>query len=158
MKLIAKTFAGLEDVLGQEIAAIGGFNIIKIKRGIAFEGDHEVLYRANLCLRTAIRIYIPLFEFKAANEKILYNTLKSYPWEELFTLKDTFMVESLLNTKFYNNSQYIAFKTKDAIVDRFREKYDDRPNIDKVQPGYRIQIHIYQDAVIVFYNVRQLEK
>jgi putative N6-adenine-specific DNA methylase len=147
MKLIAKTFAGLEDILGREIAEIGGCNIIKIKRGIAFEGDHEVMYRANLCLRTAIRIYIPLYEFRAANEKILYNKIKEYPWENLFSIKDTFMVESLLNTKFYNNSQYIAFKTKDAIVDRFRDKFDDRPNIDKINPNYRIQIHIYQDTV-----------
>jgi putative N6-adenine-specific DNA methylase len=149
MRFIAKTFSGLESVLGKEIADLGGENILQIKRGVAFEGDKALMYRANLACRTAVRIYIPMFEFRAPNEKILYNEIKAFEWERLIKLDRTFMIESVLNTDFYNNSLYVSQKVKDAIVDRFREKTNDRPNIDTVNPHFRIQIHIYKDNVSV---------
>jgi len=93
MKFIAKTFAGLEDTLGREVAAIGGANSVKITRRIAFEGDNDVMYRANLCLRTALRVYIPLFEFKVPDEQTLYDEVDGIEWEKLFSTKQTFVIE-----------------------------------------------------------------
>ncbi|MBK7958223.1 MAG: class I SAM-dependent RNA methyltransferase [Bacteroidetes bacterium] len=145
MKFIAKTFAGLEDTLGREVAAIGGSNIVKITRGIAFEGDNEVMYRANLCLRTALRVYIPLFEFKVPDEQTLYEEVNGIEWEKLFNTKQTFVIESIINSQLYNNSQYISQKTKDAIVDRFRDIFGERPSVSKTDADFRIQVHIYQD-------------
>ncbi|MBK7958519.1 MAG: hypothetical protein IPK03_10660 [Bacteroidetes bacterium] len=90
-------------------------------------------------------MYIPLFEFKVPDEQTLYEEVNGIEWEKLFNTKQTFVIESILNSQLYNNSQYISQKTKDAIVDRFRDLFGERPSVSKTDADFRIQVHIYQD-------------
>tara|TARA_B100001057_G_scaffold501266_1_gene622871 strand:- start:2146 stop:3318 length:1173 start_codon:yes stop_codon:yes gene_type:complete len=140
--MIAKTMHGLEDVLIEELKAIGAKNIKKGKRAIEFYGNQTILYKSNVCLRTALRILKPISTFNIKNQVDLYNEVKKIKWEKIISINDTFLINSTVNnSNLFNHSQYVSQKIKDAIVDQFREKYGRRPSINKFTPT--IQINAY---------------
>ncbi|MBR1889545.1 MAG: methyltransferase [Alloprevotella sp.] len=141
-EIIAKTFHGLEEVLAQEITELGANNIEIGHRMVRFSGDKEVLYRANFCLRTAVRILKPIKRFEAHNPDEVYAALADFPWESILSLEQTFAVNSVINSSEFNHTKFVAYKVKDAIVDYFREKYGKRPNISVTNPQIRLDIHI----------------
>lgn len=141
-KMIAKTHFGLEEVLAKELLRLGAREIEKHNRAVSFVGDKGFMYKANLNLRTALRILKPIFSFEVQDEESLYQKIKQYAWEEIISPENTLAVDCVLNTNLFNHSYYIALKTKDAIVDRFREKYGKRPSVDTENPDLRINVHI----------------
>lgn len=142
MKYVAKTIYGLEEILAQEVIEQGGKEIEIGNRAVTFEGDLETLYKVNLWSRTALRVIMPFLTFSAHNEIVLYKRLRRYEWTELMGLGQTFMINSTVNSDIYTHSQYIALKTKDAIVDTFRERYKGlRPSIDLENPDFVIDVH-----------------
>lgn len=149
LKIIAKTYHGLEDVLAKELRVLGAQNVKIIKRGVRFEGDLGFVYKANLWCRTALRIMVPLAEFKIRNEQELYKKIKSLPWEDHFDLDKSIAIDAVVNARQYRNSLFIAQKSKDAIADRFREKFNDRPSVDTSDPDIRINVHIHNENVTV---------
>lgn len=145
----ATTFHGLEDVLVNELLKLGAKNIEPFKRGVAFTGDKGFLYKANLCLRTALKVLVPLFSFHAEDEHELYENLKKYEWEKLLGTEDTIAINATVNSEVFNHSLYISQKTKDAICDRFVEKFSVRPDVNLDNPTIRIYIHIFKNYVSV---------
>lgn len=145
MRLIAKTFQGLEEILADELAQIGAQNINNINRAVSFEGDKQLLYRANLELRTALRILVPISSFSANNEEQLYNAIYAIDWLRFMKVTDTLAIDAVVNSEIFRHSQYVALKAKDAIVDKFRNAFDERPSIDTYQPTLRIHIHINEN-------------
>jgi len=140
---IVKTIAGLEQVLAAEIEELGGANVQVLTRAVSFEGDKRLLYKANYCLRTAQRILMPIFTFQMADEDDLYNQITAYPWENFLTLQKTLAVDAVSSDSELSHTHYIAQRTKDAIVDRFRTISNGRrPNVDIENPHVRINIHI----------------
>jgi putative N6-adenine-specific DNA methylase len=152
MIFIAKTFAGIEDVLCDELAAIGATDIRKLVRAVEFQGDLEILYKANLLCRTALRILKPHATFEAANENMLYHEMQNIKWSDFFSLDQTFAINATLNQSTLTHSQYVALKAKDAIVDQFRDATGDRPNVDIDEPDLRIHLHIYQDQCTLSFD------
>lgn len=148
-KMVAKTFFGLEEVLAKELQQLGAQNVKQGNRVVTFMGDKGFMYKANLALRTAIKILKPLHTFKASNEKGLYNGIQKLDWSKYLTVHQTFVVETTLHSDHFTHSQFVALKTKDAIVDQFREHTGNRPNIDKDFPDLRIHIHIDKDSVTI---------
>lgn len=142
MQLIAKTLLGLENILAEEIKAIGGQNIAVLNRAVSFEGEMDMVYKSNLYLRTAISILTPIYSFHAKHENHFYKKVKEFNWEDIMGLKDTFAIKSTVNSEYFTHSHYISLKTKDAIVDQFYEKYDKRPDVNKYSPTYQLQLHI----------------
>lgn len=147
MQLVAKTFAGLEEILSKEIEAIGGQNIQVTKRGVLFEGDQKVLYRANYELRTALRILVSLHSFKAENEQVLYKKVREIEWWKLMDLNQTFAIDAITRSNIFKHSQYVGLRTKDAIADQFRDKMNRRPSVSPEKPDVRINIHIHDTEV-----------
>ncbi len=147
MKLIAKTFHGLEGVLAEEIKGIGAQNIKEVNRAVEFEGDKEVLYKANLLLRTAIRILKPIHTFNAKNDKELYDGVKSYDWTKVMNVDQTLAIDPVVYSEIFTHSKFVALKAKDAIVDQFREKFEKRPSVDVEDPSVRFVIHVAKDKV-----------
>ncbi len=140
---IVKTIAGLEQVLAAEIEELGGANVQVLTRAVSFEGDKRMLYKANYCLRTAQRILMPIFTFQMADEDDLYNQITAYPWENFLTLQKTLAVDAVSSDSELTHTHYIAQRTKDAIVDRFRLLCNGRrPSVDTENPHVRINIHI----------------
>jgi len=148
-KIIAKTFYGLEEILKTEVEKLGAKKIKVLNRAVEFEGDLELLYSANLKLRTALSIITPIFEFKAKDDKQLYDNIFDYNWGRIFNLHQTFAVFSVINTDYFTHSQYVALKAKDAIADHFRKKYNERPDVDRKFADIKIVLHINQDKVTV---------
>ncbi|MEM6965026.1 MAG: class I SAM-dependent RNA methyltransferase [Bacteroidota bacterium] len=149
MKFLAKTFKGLEQVLADEIKALGGDNVKIFKRAVSFEGNQKLLYRANLELRTAVRILLPIYSFKARNEHIFYQRIKALDWSKYMSVRDTLAIDGTTHSRFFKHSKYIALKAKDAIVDQFRENEGRRPNVNVHAPTLRVNIHVQEDEVNV---------
>ena len=147
--MIAKTFFGFEDILEKELRQLGAMKVEKGIRSVSFSGDKGFMYKANLCLRTALKILKPIYSFRVRNEKEYYEKLYNYAWEDFFLSSYTFAVEVTLATDLFHHSQYMTLRAKDAIVDRFRNKIGKRPNVDTLHPDIQIFIHIQKDNQVI---------
>lgn len=152
LRLVAKTTAGLENILADELSQLGAQNIEPITRAVAFDADQRLLYKANYCLRTALRILKPVAGFTAANEKQLYDQVYKIHWQEHLDVEKTFAIDAVVSGNLFTHSQYVAYKTKDAIVDQFRDRFGSRPSIDNDNPDLRINVHINNDQVSVSFD------
>jgi len=141
-KYIAKTSFGLEDILVEELKALEISEIEKANRAVTFYATQEQLYKANIWLRTANRIIMPIYTFKISSVDDLYSRTKKIAWEDIFDVNQTFAIDSTVFSKLFNHTKFAAFKAKDAIADKFRERFNKRPDIDKDNPDIRINLHI----------------
>lgn len=141
-EMVAKTFMGLEDVLAQELTALGANNVEKGCRVVTFTGDKAMLYKANFALRTAVRVLKPIKHFTASSADDVYEAVKTVDWSEYITEGKTFTVDSVVYSDTFSNSRFVTYKVKDAIVDQFREKTGKRPSISITDPDMRLNIHI----------------
>ncbi|MDP3353909.1 MAG: class I SAM-dependent RNA methyltransferase [Flavobacteriaceae bacterium] len=149
-KMLATTSFGLEAVLADELRALGAQKVTEGVRSVSFFGDNGFLYKANLSLRTAIRILKPINEFKIFDEVDLTKSLQRINWEDYLSVDGTFAINAVVNSKFFTtNSHYISLKSKDAIADYFRHKYHRRPNVDIQEPDLKIHVHIQHDNLTV---------
>lgn len=149
MKMVAKTQFGLESVLAEELRKLGATQIEEHNRAVSFEGDKRIMYKVNLYVRTALKILIPLVKFKAINERDLYEEVRRIEWDKYLDVDGTLAIHSSVKSDFFNHSQYISQKTKDAIVDSFRDKYGRRPSVDLLTPDLSLDVHIYKDDVTI---------
>jgi len=140
--LIAKTFQGLEPLLAQELTELGATDIQIGRRMVTFTGDKEMMYRANFCLRTAIRVLKPIKLFKAKSADDVYEAVKAIDWSEYLTPQTTFAVDSVVFSPEFHHSKFVAYKVKDAIADQFRERTGTRPNVSVSNPDIQLHIHI----------------
>ncbi len=140
--LVAKTFQGLENVLASELQNLGATDIEIGRRMVAFTGDKEMMYRANFQLRTAIRVLKTIKRFRATTADEVYEAVKAIDWTEYLDLNTTFAVDSVVYSTEFRHSKFVAYKVKDAIVDQFREKTGERPNIRITNPDLQLHIHI----------------
>ena len=148
-RMTAQTMYGLEPVLAEELLRLGAKEVEKHNRVVAFTGDLGFLYKANLCLRTALRVLIPIDNFEVRNEQDIYAGIKKIPWEVYLGADDTFAFTAKLNSERFGHSQYVALLAKDALADRFREKTGKRPSVDAEDPALRIRLFITGDHCTV---------
>ncbi len=142
-KMLAKTFYGMEKILAIELKQLGARDVCEGNRLVHFTGDKGFMYKANLCLRTALKILKPIFQFRAENEGVLYDKLYHYDWSSLLSSDQTFAIDSVVNGKVFNHSLYVAQRCKDAIVDRFHKDHGKRPTVDTKHPDIRFHLHIF---------------
>ncbi|QYJ69533.1 class I SAM-dependent RNA methyltransferase [Flavobacterium litorale] len=147
--MIAKTLFGFEDLLAKELQVLGAQEVEKGVRMVSFKGDKGFMYKANLALRTALKILKPIYYFRAYNENSLYKGIQGINWSDYMDVNQSFVIDVTLHSDHFNHSQFIALKTKDAIVDQFRNKFGKRPSIDKDFPDLRINVHIHNDQCSV---------
>lgn len=148
-KMVAKTLYGLEEILAKELRQLGASEVVIGTRNVSFMGDTGFMYKANLCCRTAIKILKPITVFNVFTEDDLYIRVYNIPWEEYMNTKGSLAVDATVFSKQFTHSKYISLKTKDAIVDRFRDKEGTRPNVDLDHPTLRINIHIDRNICTV---------
>ena len=141
-KMVAKTLFGFEEILAKELLQLGAQKIEKGVRSVSFYGDKGFMYKANLGLRTAIKILKPITTFSVHNENDLYNAIYKMPWENYLSPKGTLAIDATVHSPLFKHSLFIAQKTKDAIVDKFRNTTGQRPNVDLKFPDLKINIHI----------------
>ena len=146
-KMVAKTFYGFENILAGELLKLGAQNIKKELRSVSFYGDKGFMYKANLSLRTAIKILKPIKSFKFKDQDDFYNKIYKVDWEKYLDKDGSFLVSSIVfHSNLFNHSKYVSLKVKDAVVDRFRDLFKCRPNIDLIQPDLKINIHVNKNT------------
>ena len=140
--MVAKTMFGFEEILAKELRNLGAGNVVEGVRMVSFEGDTGFMYKANLCLRTAIKILKPIHSFYVKDESDLYKKIYAMDWSKYLNPEITFAIDATVNSENFTHSLYISQKTKDAIVDKFRNTVGKRPSVDVKFPDLRINIHI----------------
>ncbi len=143
--MVAKTMFGFEEILAKELRNLGAGNVEEGVRSVSFEGDTGFMYKANLCLRSAIKIIKPIHSFTVRNEEELYRQIYAFDWADYLSPETTFAIDTTINSDHFTHSLYVSQKTKDAIVDKFRDTDGKRPDVDVKFPDLRINIHI-QDS------------
>ncbi len=145
--MVAKTLYGLEDVLAAELTALGAEEVTIGRRMVSFRGDKRMLYLANLRLRTALRVLKPVVTFRAKTADEIYERLRAFDWTTVMSVDQTFSIDSVVYSDTFKNSQYISYRTKDALVDYFREHMDKRPSVRLSNPDILLNIHVSHDEV-----------
>ena len=149
-RLAAKTSSGLEQILANEINAIGGKNITLGNRAVFYEGNLEIIYKSNYLLRTALRVLKEIEFFRFKNVDQFYLKCKEIDWFQYFSVDQSFVIHSTVgNSKDFTNSMFASLKAKDAIADYFREKLGKRPNVDTENPEIVIDLHVHGDNCTV---------
>lgn len=148
-EMVAKTFQGLEDVLAEELRDLGAVNVEPGRRMVSFEGDLSMLYRANMCCRTALRILKPIYKFMADTPDSLYEGMKEFDWGSVLSPDRTFAIDSVVNSEDFTHSRYVTYRVKDAIVDWFRDRMgpDVRPGVRLQDADVIINVHISGERV-----------
>ncbi len=152
MKLVARTLAGLEEVLAKEIEEIGGTDIEIFNRAIEYQGDVRLMYKSNLWLRTAIDVLLPLSKFTANSEEELYEKVQKINWSNYITSEKTFSITPIVHSSVFTHSHYASLKVKDAIVDQLREKKGRRPNVNTENPDVKIMLRISENKCSILLN------
>ena len=152
--MVAKTFKGLEEVLAQELIELGANDVQLERRAVSFRGDKALLYRANFCLRTALRVLVVIKneKLKLKNSKPedqLYDIVKSIDWSRYMTVDNTFAVDATVYSDIFRNSRFATYRVKDAVVDYWMERVSKRPNVDTDAPHIRINAHIAKDILTI---------
>jgi putative N6-adenine-specific DNA methylase len=147
--IVAKTFKGLEEVLAQELIELGANELQLERRAVSFRGDKALLYRANFCLRTALRVLVPIATFKAKDTDALYEQLKKLSWSDYMTADSTFAIDATVYSESFRNSRFVTYRVKDAIADYWIERAHKRPNVDVENPDLRLNVHIAKEQVTV---------
>ncbi|UII76400.1 THUMP domain-containing protein [Flagellimonas sp. HMM57] len=148
-KMLAKTLYGFEPILAKELRNLGAGNVEEGVRNVTFDGDTGFLYKANLCLRTALKIMKPISRFRVFNEKELYRQVYDIDWADFFDHDKTFAIDTTMNSEVFNNSLFVSQRAKDAIVDKFRAATRQRPSVNTHDPDIRINIHLYKNSCTV---------
>lgn len=147
--MVAKTFFGFEEILAKELQQLGAQEVEIGTRMVSFKGDKGFMYKANLSLRSALKILKPIYHFRAFNDQSLYKGIQGVDWSKYLNANQTFVIDTTIHSDNFKHSQFVSQKAKDAIVDQFRDKFGQRPSIDKDFPDLRINIHIDRDQCSV---------
>lgn len=147
--MLAKTFKGLEEVLAGELIALGANQVQLERRAVRFSGDKALLYRANLCLRTASRVLVPIASFRAKDTDDIYRQLLALDWDRYMTAETAFAIDTTAYSEQFRNSRFITYRVKDAVADWWNEHAGKRPNVRVTDPDLLLNVHVAQDRVTV---------
>jgi len=140
---------GMEYLLRDELVALGANDVREALAGAHFSGTLETAYRACLWSRLASRILLPLAEFDAADDEALYRGVQTIDWSAHLAAHGTFAVDAGTALSKLTHSQFVGLRTKDAVVDQFRQRDGSRPDIDTDEPDIRINLRLRRDRATV---------
>lgn len=149
-KFVAKTYAGLEQILKEELEQLGAENCRIGTRAVEFEGDMSMLYRANYFCRFALRILWNVHQFTFRDNNQFYEEIYKYPAEEIMSVHNTLAFNVTMSGNMFMTPLYAALLAKDAVCDRFREKFDERPSVNKDNPDIQFNIHIFNNNAALY--------
>ena len=145
--MVAKTLFGLEEILALELKTLGAQSVKIGVRNVQFVGDTGFMYKANLCLRTALRILKPIHRRNILEINEVYQAMYGIQWEDIMSENSTFAIRATVMTSNPKNSMYVAQKAKDGLVDRFFNHVGSRPNVDKDFPDFSIHLYVTNKIV-----------
>jgi putative N6-adenine-specific DNA methylase len=140
---------GLEEVLAAEIQTLGGKNIQIGRRMVSFDGDKRLLYKANIHLRTALRILRPIAVFQAQNPDEVYQEVQKIDWNAFMTSKHTFAIDAVVYSDLFRNSNFLSYRVKDSIADFFTESEGKRPSVRLHNPDIYVHVHVSHETCTI---------
>jgi putative N6-adenine-specific DNA methylase len=150
---VAKFFATcarrLEPLLAAELRELGAAGVAEGRGGVSFRGELETLYRANLWLRTAVRVLWPVLEAPVHSPDELYDAVQTVDWSRYLTPDHTLAVDCNVRDSKLTHSKYAALKVKDAICDQFVRLQGRRPSVDVENPMVALNLHVYRDEAVL---------
>ena len=149
LRYIAKTFAGMELVVADELQSLGVSDIQLLRRAVSFVGDKALMYKLNYCARTILRVLKPVAEFEFKSKEQFYSSVFNINFEPYLNKNATFCVHAGVNHSIFDNDLYVALLTKDAICDRYRDKYDIRPSVDRNNPDVIVDVHVFENKATI---------
>lgn len=150
-KMVAKTMAGLENILAEELINLGANNLEIGNRMVSFTGNLALMYKANICCRTALRILKTVYTFEARNTDDIYKKVKAMNWAEHLSEEKTFAIDAVTFSDVLTHSKFVSYRVKDAIVDYFMQRTGNRPSVDITAPDLLINFHVaHQTCTLSF--------
>lgn len=151
-QILVRTYSGLEDVLCREIAGLGGANAEKLNRAVSCTGDLGFVYKLNLALRTAVKVLVPIKQFVFHDNKSFYDALHEIEWPKFFSHDRTIAFDSIVFSRYFDNSMFVSQLAKDAVADRFRKAGFPRPFVDARNPEIPLSIYIKENEATVYFD------
>ena len=152
--VVATCATGVESLVRDEIDQFGGKNIEVGTGVVTWESDLETVYRCCLWSRFSSRILLKISSFTVADEEMLYEKSKDVDWQEHMDVKTTFAINcTITGTSKITHNRYAALKVKDALVDVFREKMEDRPSVKGDKPGVQFHLHLEDEEATLFVDM-----
>lgn len=140
---------GLEPLLADELRGLHATDVHVGRGGVAFAGDVALLYKANLWLRTAVRVLRPVLEARVESPDELYAAVQTIDWAQFLTPDHTLAVDCNVRDSRITHSQYAARRVKDAICDQFVASCGRRPSVDVEWPMLPMNLHIYKNHAVL---------
>jgi 23S rRNA (guanine2445-N2)-methyltransferase / 23S rRNA (guanine2069-N7)-methyltransferase len=144
---------GVEDLLQKELELLEIPQIKLHTGGVSFSGDVEHAYKACLWSRVASRILFQLKAFEISSDDDLYNEIISIDWSEHFSENNTLAIDCFSSHSIVTNSHYATLRIKDAIVDQFMQRTEQRPSISKENPDIRINVYLSDKQCLLYFDL-----
>ena len=141
-RISIKTLQSFEEMLATELKELGATQIEIGRRIVHCKGDMELVYKANLHCRTALRVLIPIVEFPIREADEIYTQALKTDWTQYLDLEQTFAIDPNVNSEFIRHSNYASVKLKDAIADCFNKNMNRRPDVNPDHPDVLFHLHI----------------
>src|SRR5437667_8213514 len=148
-RFFATCARGIEPILAVEMRELGTREIEVGRGGVQFTGNKTLLYKANLWLRTAVRVLCPILDAPVTSPEELYDAVQTVDWSQYLTPEHTLAVDCNVRDSHLTHSKYAALRTKDAICDQFVERCGRRPSVNVDEPMVGLNLHIYRNHAVL---------
>jgi putative N6-adenine-specific DNA methylase len=152
ISITLKCFFGFEETLAEELKELGYTDIVLLNRAVQIKGTWYDVYFLNLHIRCAISILVEIAQFRIHDEQDVYKKSTQIDWTTFFRSNQTFAIKGAVNSGLFKNSHFPFLLVKDAIVDCFRDKNLERPNIELKTPNILIDLYIRENMVTLSIN------
>ena len=152
LKITIKTVFGLEEVLAEELGEMGFKDVKILNRAVQVTGSWKDVYYLNVHLRCGMSVLVEVASFRINNEDDLYKKSLKLDWTKYFSLDKSFAVRGAVHSDMFNHTHYPMLVVKDAIVDRFRDEFNDRPDVNLKSPQVVFDVYINKQDVIISLN------
>jgi 23S rRNA G2445 N2-methylase RlmL len=153
VRFFATAAKGTEPALRDELRELRFGRVRADRGGVHFEGELADAARACLWSRIGVRVLLEVAGFDAADAAALYAGVRAVDWSEWVIPRTTLAVRANCRSSRLTHSQFVAQKTKDAIVDGLRDRFGTRPSVDRDDPDVLVAVHIARDRATLYLDV-----
>lgn len=150
MNFFATAAKGTEAALRDELVELEFSGVRADRGGVHFAGPRREAYRACLWSRIAVRVLEPIGQFDCPNEDALYEGVSACDFEQVLSPKQTLSVSAACRASRLTHTRYVAQRTKDAIVDRQRDRHGSRADVDRNDPDVHVFVHLSRDRATLY--------
>jgi putative N6-adenine-specific DNA methylase len=153
VRFFATAAKGTEPALRDELRELRLPRVRADRGGVHFEGELADAARACLWSRIALRVLFEAHTFDAASGDALYEGVRSIDWTAWMTARTTLAVRATCRSSALTHSQFVAQRTKDAVVDQLRDRLGARPSVDREDPDVLLAVHVARDRATLYLDV-----